>query len=205
MFNPDTVRLTHSIIHDRDHIGTIVLVSDLGGMYDRIRKSFLVVAVIFTLCLIISQLLARSFVRIISQPITSLVTTSQKVSQTGDYSIRAQKFHEDNFGHLTDLFNEMLDQIESREQMLHEEQAALRESQEREAKLKEQLARSEGLESLGLLAGGVAHDLNNILGPLVGYPDLVLDQLCPPTRRFVMTCTRCSRLPTRRRMSFKTC
>jgi len=45
--------------------------------------------------------------------------------------------------------------------------------------LSQKLARSERMESLGLLAGGVAHDLNNILGPIVGYPDLILHDLEP--------------------------
>ena len=39
--------------------------------------------------------------------------------------------------------------------------------------LQEQLHHYERLESLGVMAGGIAHDLNNILGPLVGYPSLV--------------------------------
>ena len=30
------------------------------------------------------------------------------------------------------------------------------------------------MEAIGTLAGGVAHDLNNILGGMVGYPDLLL-------------------------------
>jgi len=51
------------------------------------------------------------------------------------------------------------------------------EAEQRELGLRERLARSERLESLAILAGGVAHDLNNILGPLVGYPDLVMEQL----------------------------
>ncbi|MCP4671484.1 MAG: response regulator [Desulfobacula sp.] len=41
-------------------------------------------------------------------------------------------------------------------------------------KLQEQLIRSKKMESVGLLAGGVAHDLNNVLSGLVTYPDLIL-------------------------------
>jgi signal transduction histidine kinase len=33
------------------------------------------------------------------------------------------------------------------------------------------------MESLGLLAGGVAHDLNNVLSGIVSYPQLILLQL----------------------------
>jgi len=47
---------------------------------------------------------------------------------------------------------------------------ALRESEEK-------LARSKKMESLGLLAGGVAHDLNNILSGIVSYPELILMDL----------------------------
>lgn len=39
------------------------------------------------------------------------------------------------------------------------------------------LQRSQKMESLGLLAGGVAHDLNNVLAGIVGYPDLLLLKL----------------------------
>ncbi|MCF8128529.1 MAG: DUF3365 domain-containing protein [Deltaproteobacteria bacterium] len=41
----------------------------------------------------------------------------------------------------------------------------------------EKLARSRKMESLGLLAGGVAHDLNNVLSGIVSYPELILMDL----------------------------
>lgn len=50
-------------------------------------------------------------------------------------------------------------------------------SDERQKELQEHLNKAEKMESLGLLAGGVAHDLNNMLGPMVAYPDLILEQL----------------------------
>ena len=52
-----------------------------------------------------------------------------------------------------------------------------RRAQEEKQLLEERLNRSEKMESLGLLAGGVAHDLNNVLGIVVGYAELVLDEV----------------------------
>jgi len=43
--------------------------------------------------------------------------------------------------------------------------------------LQKKLDRSKKMESLGLLAGGVAHDLNNVLSGIVSYPDLLLMDL----------------------------
>ncbi len=47
-------------------------------------------------------------------------------------------------------------------------------TEEEKRNLEEKLHRSQKMESLGILAGGVAHDLNNVLSGIVSYPELLL-------------------------------
>jgi len=63
---------------------------------------------------------------------------------------------------------------------------------EENRRLIDQLQRAQKMEALGMLAGGVAHDLNNILSGLVSYPELILMDLPPksPLKKPIRTIQR---------------
>ena len=79
-------------------------------------------------------------------------------------SVTARVVH-NNQGEI-EYFDGIIEDVTERKQV----ELALRESEEK-------LARSKKMESMGLLAGGVAHDLNNVLSGIVSYPELILMDL----------------------------
>lgn len=58
-------------------------------------------------------------------------------------------------------------------------EALLLEQAEEQRQLREQLLQQQKLDSIGLLAGGIAHDLNNILTPIIGYSEMILKRVDP--------------------------
>jgi PAS domain S-box-containing protein len=52
-------------------------------------------------------------------------------------------------------------------------------AEEERTRLQEQLLQSQKMESVGRLAGGVAHDFNNMLGVILGHADMAMEQLDP--------------------------
>ena len=106
------------IHHDGDFIGSIHLVSDLGGFYDGLKRSVAATTLIILTCSTLALVVALRVVRLIARPIDSLIGTANRIAQSHDYSLRARKFADDDLGSLVDEFNEMLRLVQQREEEL---------------------------------------------------------------------------------------
>jgi len=64
---------------------------------------------------------------------------------------------------------------------------ARKEAEEEREKLQQQLLQAQKLEAVGVLAGGVAHDFNNMLGAIIGFTELTIESMAgdSPHRQYL--------------------
>jgi len=196
-FHSDAMDLARPILLNEKIIGHMVIRMDLHRLKQSIRI-FVISMIGFSLLLFVAaHLICARLNRSIVGPITGLVETMQTVSHDQDYSIRMPVRHTDEIGVLIDGFNGMLAQIQRRddeigrhrdrlEELVEQRTKDLRQSNqklmaeiEERKHVQDQLAHAQKMEAIGTLAGGVAHDLNNILSGVVSYPELLLLNLPP--------------------------
>lgn len=132
--------------------------------------------------LIVSYFLARKLL----QPIRYLVYASERLAQ-GDLKFRVHIKTQDLIGKLGEAFNSMAESLLMRDENLKEQ-------------AQQTIEQSERLATVGQLAAGVAHELNNPMGSVLIYSHLCLETLedDDPKRenleKIVTQATRCKKI-----------
>ena len=117
-FTDDLFVVYHTIELDEERLGTIHAEIDLAPMQLRLQQFTMVVVGLMLLLPTATWLVSARLQRFISGPILDLVDKARTVSVTKDYSIRATKRTNDEVGLLIENFNQMLEQIQDRDNQL---------------------------------------------------------------------------------------
>ena len=142
---------------------------------DRVMGTFIMIAALCVVLLLV--ILYFSTDRIID-PLLKMVEATQKISK-GDLSHRVQVTSKDEIGYLAASFNKMTDDLRGANAELIDWGKTLEKKVEDRTKeltkMQASLIQSEKLASLGKLAAGVAHEINNPLGGVLIYSHLLLE------------------------------
>ena len=114
-FDDTGLTLIHPIEHDDDLIGFVHVESDLSVLDTKQRQAIMTTLFSVSFFAAIAVLACFYLFGIIAKPINSLVQTANEVSETQNYTLRAQRYSDDDLGLLTDRFNNMLERIQLRE------------------------------------------------------------------------------------------
>ncbi len=108
-------------------LGTVVVVGDMDPLVNEIRGHLLIFLLLLPVAGMFTFFLASRLQHIVSEPVLRLTGIMNKVSATKDFSLRADRTSSDEIGSLYEGFNEMLCEIEERNETLRLRQEHLQE------------------------------------------------------------------------------
>jgi signal transduction histidine kinase len=150
-----------------DEVTTLLNIADIERSVLKILLAYVVV----------SLLLVMLFSTLLVAPIQRLRNISRKIA-SGDYSRKLSD--ETSLFEIQELVSDLetmrshlVDANLHLQEVIKEREVAEAEQRSLEARLRH----AHRLESIGTLAGGIAHEFNNVLAPIVLYTDLALEDL----------------------------
>lgn len=143
-------------------VGFVQVVLDKKILNDALRKILVNSSLIAMIFLAISVVIVFFVVKGITKPLNRL-TERVRVMGSGTPLGKVPVETQDEIGKLATAFNLMAESLQSREA--------------EKGNLEQQLRQAHKMEAIGTLAGGVAHDFNNILSTIEGYAHLLRDSI----------------------------
>jgi signal transduction histidine kinase len=110
--------------------------------------------------------------RVLVKPLKDLVRLTKKISD-GDFSQKIEVSTKNEIGQLISSFNRMIERLRENQENLDNYLKSLELANKKLKQAQEELIRTEKLASIGRFAAGVAHEVGNPLGAILGYTSIL--------------------------------
>lgn len=119
------------IVEEGETLGMIVVQDSLEDLHENIGDAIVVTLFVLAVCTIIGLSMAIPLNHILSRPILDLATTAQRISTGSDYELRVTHDSQDEIGVLYDEFNNMVEKIQERDEVIRDAHDELQQANDR--------------------------------------------------------------------------